>query len=64
MRNLSEEYYWFLTGVVALLLVALGGAIYMFNDNTQENEMKACVAAGKDWVRDGITSYYECKEVQ
>jgi hypothetical protein len=63
MRNLSEEYYWFLTFVVGLLLVALGAAIYSWDSRDADTEkMKACVAAGKDWVRtDGFSAYYECR---
>lgn len=63
MKNLSEEYYWFLTFLVGFLLVALGAAIYTWDSRDSETEkMKACVAAGKSWVDgDGIGINYECK---
>jgi hypothetical protein len=56
----------FVTVVVSFLffLTIILGAIVIgdyYGDKEKTEQMRECVAAGKDWVRDGYTSYYECK---
>lgn len=51
-----------LAGVLALVAVIAVIAVAVQADKQKETEqMKACVAAGKEWVRD-YGSYYECVE--
>jgi hypothetical protein len=56
----------FATVVVSFLIflsIILGGTVIgdYYGDKEKTEQMRECVAAGKDWVRDGYTSYYECK---
>ena len=48
----------------ALLVAVIFGAFLGFfalEQHSKDQQMQACVAAGKDWIRD-MGNYYECKE--
>lgn len=49
------------SGFLVFMLIILSGVL--LEDKQHSDQMKACVAAGKDWVRD-YSNYYECKEVK
>lgn len=51
-----------LAGGIALLFMALVLAAVLLEERQDTERMKACVAAGGDWVRD-FGSVYECEGV-
>ena len=46
-------------GILTFYFLILSGTNQEQVQRTEQ--MKACVTAGKSWVRDGSTNYYECK---
>ena len=53
-----EELKWFYIFMIAAIIVLGVGALV---EMVQEQEqMEACVEAGKDWIRDH-DDYYECR---
>lgn len=48
---------WFFIAIVFIVVAGIVAATIA--ENNEAEQMKACVAAGKDWVRD-FGSNYEC----
>jgi hypothetical protein len=54
-----KDYRYFIILVAIVMTTILVASIS--EQRSEDQQMKACVAAGMEWIRD-FGNYYECKE--